>query len=298
MAKDVANKRHLKKMNTIGFTRTHIPAGTPVPWSNSPLILDLQFVGSGGAFAERRGESNAVLCWQGRRCALDMGRQWIERSPRFAGTRARDIDELVITHCHSDHIGSVARYVEQRRYIDRTLPKPRLVAHPTVRERLFERTIAGQLNGHERGVTAADFFEVAPTEVIDGRRCRATILGGLPIELFRTMHEPSDAGGWGGSEPCVGIYIPAFKLWLSGDTRNDPRLVGEYVGRGAEWYIHEVGWRNEVHTSWDEVQQQNGTKRQTLLLHSPDDLVDSDVPGAGFLGLVEPGDLLRYEMSI
>lgn len=285
-------------MKTIGFSRERVSLGKPIPWSNSPLTLDVFFVGSGNAFADTdgRGECNLILGHRSRLCALDMGRQWIERVKRIARLGVRDISEVLITHAHCDHTGSLASYAERRRYFNRDLAVPRLVAHPNVISDLLGLELVPQIGKHEVGIGADAFFEVASTENIDERSVSSYILGGVGIELFRTMHDPATAKSWRDSAFSTGVFIPAFGLWISGDTRYEPGLAESYAARGAEWFLHDVARNGAVHASLDEVQSLNGTKASTLFMHTPDDILDEEALLLGFLGVAEPGDLLRLEL--
>ena len=76
--------------------------------------MQINFLGTGGAFDFQLGNSAAVLDFKGHRILIDCGNTTYRqlREARIADT----IDHILITHCHDDHIGSLTTLILHNKY--------------------------------------------------------------------------------------------------------------------------------------------------------------------------------------
>lgn len=71
--------------------------------------MKIQFVGTGGAFDYKYGNSSAIVDHKGERYLVDCGHEV------YSDLRKKDaveeIDHILITHFHSDHVGSLSTFI-------------------------------------------------------------------------------------------------------------------------------------------------------------------------------------------
>ncbi len=158
-----------------------------------------------------------------------------------AGCPGRDLDAVLLTHLHSDHIVDLFQLVISSWHQGRD--RPHRLYGPPGTQRYVEQLLAlwapelQQRIAHEaRPSTAA--LEVEVTEVAGGERL---VLGDLAVEVVTVDHRPvRHAFGF--------VFAPAEgagpRAVLSGDTRRCPALIE--AARGAELLVHEVFVHREM----------------------------------------------------
>jgi ribonuclease BN (tRNA processing enzyme) len=89
--------------------------------------MTIQFIGTGGAFDYRQGNSAAIVAWRDMRILVDCGAD-VFRALRERDA-ADDITHILITHLHDDHAGSLGSLLAYHTIV---LRKPRLkLIYPT-----------------------------------------------------------------------------------------------------------------------------------------------------------------------
>ena len=79
-------------------------------------MMRITAIGVGGAFTERFYHTNYVVEIPGLRMLIDAGTT-LRYSLRAAGYTVKDIDRIVITHFHSDHVGGLEELAQRCRYL-------------------------------------------------------------------------------------------------------------------------------------------------------------------------------------
>lgn len=67
--------------------------------------MEIKFVGTGGAFEPHKGNASAIIEHEGTRVLIDSGYATLERL--IAKDLVKDLDYVLITHLHGDHVGSL-----------------------------------------------------------------------------------------------------------------------------------------------------------------------------------------------
>jgi ribonuclease Z len=155
-----------------------------------------------------------------------------------AGVPGRDLDAVLLSHLHSDHIVDLFQLVISSWHQGRDRPQ-RVFGPPGTRtyvEGLMAlwRPELEQRVAHERRPSTAA-LEVEVTEVAPGE---ILTFGGLEVTVIEVDHRPVrhaygflfEAAGW--------------RLALSGDTRRCPALIA--AARGADLLVHEVFVHREL----------------------------------------------------
>lgn len=155
-----------------------------------------------------------------------------------AGTRGADLDAVLITHTHSDHVVDFFQLVISSWHQGRTRPQ-RVIGPAGTRAFVTAQLDAWRFDldrriRHEcRPSTAA--LDVEVEEVADGDR---VTVGGLEATVVEVDHRPV--------VPALGFVFRADgrSAALSGDTRYCPALIT--AARGVDLLVHEVFIHREM----------------------------------------------------
>ncbi|MDH3474561.1 MAG: MBL fold metallo-hydrolase [Rhodospirillales bacterium] len=155
-----------------------------------------------------------------------------------AGVPGRDLDAVLLTHLHSDHIVDLFQLVISSWHQGRDRPQ-RVFGPPGTRayvEGLMAlwRPELEQRIAHERRPSTAA-LELEVEEIAPGRRL---VFGGLAVTAVEVDHRPV--------RHAYGFLFEAagLRLALSGDTRRCPALIA--AARGADLLVHEVFVHREL----------------------------------------------------
>jgi ribonuclease Z len=155
-----------------------------------------------------------------------------------AGVPGRDLDAVLLSHLHSDHIVDLFQLVISSWHQGRDRPQ-RVFGPPGTRtyvEGLMAlwRPELEQRVAHERRPSTAA-LEVEVTEVAPGE---ILTFGGLEVTVIEVDHRPV--------RHAYGFLFEAAgrRLALSGDTRRCPALIA--AARGADLLVHEVFVHREL----------------------------------------------------
>lgn len=145
--------------------------------------MKLQMLGTGSAFAKKFYNNNALLVSEGRTLMLDCGIT-APRALYDLGKSFDEIDALLITHIHADHVGGMEEFAYQMKFIYKR--KPVLYVEESLIAPLWNHCLRGGLE--QEGFTRLeDYFEVRPLTA--GRP--SELLPGLKAELLLTRHIPN-----------------------------------------------------------------------------------------------------------
>lgn len=227
--------------------------------------MQIEVIGVGDAFSEKYNSSSIVIkagefhlmidCCERIRKALREAR---EKSG--SGLQLDQIDHVLLTHLHGDHVGGLEAYAFYKLFVDRR--KPQLYAGSPVLAELWEGRLKApmqQLYNPDftelRHLKLEDYFELNPLEPGG-----VSEIGPLAVEIFPTRHHiPTFAARfeWNGR-----------KLGYSADTTFDPALL-DFLAP-ADLIIHETG--PGVHTPYEKLAALPPELRQKMrLIHYGDD---------------------------
>lgn len=200
--------------------------------------MEIVFLGTGCPVVstERYGPAQLILGEAGK-VLVDCGSGVTQRL-LGAGTPGRDLDALLLTHLHSDHLVDLYQLIVSSWHQGRDRPLP-IYGPPGTRRyveglmALWEPEISQRIAHEKRPSTAAleiDVTEVAAQEVLE--------IAGLSITVVPVDHRPvRHAYGF--------VFQEAGRrLVLSGDTRRCPALIE--AAAGADLLVHEVFIHREM----------------------------------------------------
>ncbi|MCD9024282.1 MBL fold metallo-hydrolase [Cohnella silvisoli] len=176
------------------------------------MDLKIQMLGTGSAFAKVFNNNNALLTVDGLTLLVDCGIT-APKALYELGYSFNDLDAILLTHIHADHIGGLEELAFQMKYIFGR--KPILFLADTLVETLWEHSLKGGLQQDETE-TLHDFFDVRPLSVGQPH----DLLPGLHVELIATRHIPNKAN--------YSLLFNDF-FFYSGDTVFDSDLLNSLV---------------------------------------------------------------------
>jgi ribonuclease BN (tRNA processing enzyme) len=187
------------------------------------IDLKLQMLGTGSAFAKVFNNNNALLKVDGRTLLVDCGIT-APKALYELGYTFNDLDAILITHIHADHVGGLEELAFQMKFIFGR--KPILYIADKLVKILWENTLKGGLQ-QEETKTLEDFFEVRP--IVEG--IPHEVLPGLRVELISTRHIPNKAN--------YSLLINDF-FYYSGDSTFNSSLLQSLINdRGVRIIFHD-----------------------------------------------------------
>lgn len=263
--------------------------------------LTICFLGVGSAFAKKSFQSNFLIVKGDTHLLVDVGTR-ADHALEQLGLSVLDIDNVLITHSHADHIGGLEQLMLMNRYVKQR--KPTILINPSYEKILWSQSLRGGCEMNERrngkGLGFSDFWERKRPrkEHHLGRDTELYELGELTIRTFRTRHYPQQAKSWRDAMYSTGVVIDD-RVFISGDTQFDADLLLDYASRySVEEIFHDAQlFTGGIHAGLEELSGlPEEIKAKTRLYHYGDNFDDhrKAVKEAGFKGFAEQAKLYRY----
>lgn len=223
------------------------------------MSLRIQMLGTGGAFAKKYFNNNALLYTHHQTLLIDCG-VTAPISLYQLGKTWADINAVLITHIHADHVGGLEEFAFQMKYVYQR--KPILYIAEDLVQPLWEQTLKGGLgqDGIER---IEDAFEVRVLR--EGQV--TSIDDSLQVEIIRTPHIEG--------KKSYSLYLNG-EFFYSADMKFQPELLKKLISeRGCRKIYHEVQLTGEgfVHTTLDELLSLSPATRSLIsLMHYGDEM--------------------------
>lgn len=249
------------------------------------MTLSIRVVGVGDAFTARYYNTCLLVEADGTRLLLDappaLARALGDLGER-GGERVGldDIDHVLITHLHGDHMGGLEQLLFWRRFVTRR--RCAVYAIPAVLAGLWDERLRGGMrdllgvDGETRSLTLEDYCDVRPLPATPGE---PMALGPLTIAWRPTIHHiPTSA---------LRVSLGGSSFGYSADTAFDPSLIAWLAE--SDLVVHETNLG--VHTPIEKLAGLDASLRARMkLIHYTDSF---DVDGAP-ISCAREGD--RYEL--
>ncbi|TLS48280.1 ribonuclease Z [Paenibacillus antri] len=205
------------------------------------MSIRIQMIGTGNAFAKKYFNNNAIVVANGYRLLVDCGVTAPYALYR-AGIGVQEIDGVLVTHIHGDHIGGIEELAFALMYVHKK--KIPLFVPSSIREALWETSLKGALEDLSTGCDSLDcYFDVV--EIDEG--VPFEISDGFVLELIRTLHIPN--------KPSYALLLNEI-VFYSSDMTFDPALLTDLTNAGrCKHILHECQLTGPglVHTTLDEL---------------------------------------------
>jgi ribonuclease BN (tRNA processing enzyme) len=260
--------------------------------------LEIVFIGVGTAFAEKNFQTNFLIIKGDRHVLVDFGMTGPAALKASMGLHPSDIDVVLPTHSHADHVGGIEALALVNRYVGQRImgrPKLKLIVTEEYQRLLWDYTLRGGLEFNEapsgQRLQFGDFFDVIRPrwKTFQPREVHEVDVGPIHLEMFRTKHIPEQSKTWEASFVSYGLMIDG-RVFVSGDTRFDPDLLAMY--KDAEIFFHDAQFfPGAVHAPLADLRTLPAdVKSRMRIIHYADNWATQDLGGIG--GFAEQG--LRY----
>lgn len=215
-------------------------------------------LGTGSAFAKEFNNNNALLTVDGLNLLVDCGIT-APKALHEMGYNFNNLDAILLTHIHADHIGGLEELAFQMKFIFGR--KPTLYLADTLVTPLWEHSLKGGLQ-QDAAETLESFFVVRPLN----EGVPHEIFPGFNVELIGTKHIPN--------KPSYSFLFNDF-FFYSGDMVFDPDLLEDLVNsRGVRIIFHDCQLHppGVVHASLSQLLTlPDSIQERTFLMHYGDD---------------------------
>jgi ribonuclease BN (tRNA processing enzyme) len=270
-------------------------SGAKLPLKNDGE-LTLFFLGAGYAFTKRQCHNNVLIIKGNDHLLIDCGGK-CPQALFDLGIPITDIENFLVTHSHSDHIGGLEEACLTNRYIAHKMPT--MVINETYEQILWDMSLRGGCAFNEEDpdntLSFAKYWHVnRPACLAEdyGRETLEANVGSINIKIFRTKHIPDSSGSWESSYWSCGVVIDNRIMYTS-DTRFDRELIDTFDAKfNFEYIFHDCQFfSGGVHASIYELNTLPAAiKAKMYLMHYNDNWEDfeSKVTEYGFVDLVRP----------
>lgn len=248
--------------------------------------LALYFVGTGAAFSKTLNQNNLLVVKGDDHLLIDCGAKCTQ-ALHHVGINVADLENFLITHSHSDHIGGLEEVQLFGRYVIQK--KPNMIITEEYQNILWEQSLRG---GSEMSEATPLRFEdlwniIRPSLSEEYKReTWEASIGSINVKMPRTMHYPDSAKSWKDSFWSVGVTIDD-RVMFSSDTRFDPDLLQEFDDKcHFDMIFHDCQlFTGGVHASLNELKTlPMHLKQRIVLMHYGDNWRDfeQEALDAGF----------------
>lgn len=206
------------------------------------MTLELQMIGTGSAFAKTYFNNNALLRDGDYTLLIDCGVTAPLALHRL-GKSFSDVDAVLITHIHADHVGGLEELAFKMKYTYKR--KIKLYIAESLASILWEHSLKGGLYQAREITRLEDLFEVCPLAADQPY----SISDNIKVELIPTKHIPGKSS--------YSLYIND-RIFYSSDMVYNPELLKHLTEkRGCKMILHEcqLEGHGEVHTTLDELKR-------------------------------------------
>ncbi len=254
--------------------------------------LQVFFVGTGSAFSKRYFQTNVLVVKGEDHLLIDCGTLCPYALEKNYGLELKQIDNLLLTHPHADHIGGVEELALVDRYVKKQ--KGNLVITDEFKQLLWDESLKGGLKVNEEGpLTLDDYFVQVKPELLETEpfELYETNIGSINLKLFRTRHVTCDDSDV--FQISYGVIIDDKVLFPS-DTQFNPQQLDYLIQKyPVKVIFHDCdfsGFSESVHASYNQLKTLPAEIRKMMYLcHYNGKAENFNIEEDGFRKLARPG---------
>ena len=249
----------------------------PLPLKNNGK-LQVFFLGVGSAFAQKNNQLNLLLVKGDTHILVDFGMTGPRALKETSGLEPTDIEVLLPTHSHADHIGGVECLALMNRYVGQKFmkkPKLKMIINEEYQRVLWTHSLQGGLEWNEKDektshkLDFSDFFNAVRPEwkTFQPREVFKVNYGDISLEMFRTNHVPEQSKSWEASFISYGLFVDDH-VFISMDTKFDQSLINMYESRSSVMFHDVQFFPGAVHAYLEELKTlPKEIKEKMYLMH-------------------------------
>lgn len=234
----------------------------------------ITMIGTGNAFAKQHYNNNALIQQHSFNLLVDCGIT-LPHALYEQGYSFDQLDGVLISHIHSDHVGGLESYAFQMMF--RYKKKATLFIAESLVEPLWETSLKGGLvQGNFTSIE--DYFNVIP--LIPNTTYE--LAPDLHIKLIQTEHIPN-------KDSYSILFNDTF--FYSADMTFNPQLLQQLVNDGVQTIYHDCQLESPgvVHTSLEELLSLPDQLQQKIKLMHYGDTIGDYIGKTGLMEIVQQG---------
>jgi ribonuclease BN (tRNA processing enzyme) len=259
--------------------------------------LEVVFIGCGTAFSKKLLNNNFILIKGDTHILVDFGMTGPYALRKNTGLDILDIQTILVTHSHADHIGGLEQLALMHRYLGSQKEKNQklnMIISENYQRILWDMSLRGGMEWNESSsfgnkLKFEDYFNPLRPKLISNepRIIYEIDYGDIHLEMFKTNHIPDNASSSEDAFEAYGLFVDD-RIFFSCDTKFDKPLIDIYCDK-SEYMFHDVSFqKNPVHASLSELNTLDSSiKKKMILMHYADDWEKHNING--FAGLVKQG---------
>lgn len=270
---------------------------TPLSLNNDGQ-LQIFFIGVGSAFAQKHNQLNLLLIKGNSHICVDFGMTGPRALAETSELKPTDIEVILPTHSHADHIGGLECLALMNRYVGQRFmgkDKLKMIINEEYQRVLWTHSLQGGLEWNEKDNDTAqkldfsDFFDVIRPKWMthQPRETYEVQHGDIHIEMFRTNHIPEQSNTWEASFISYGLFVDGH-VFISMDTKFDKELIEMYADRSTVMFHDVQFFPGAVHAYLEELKTlPSDIKKKMHLMHYADNYSEQNI--RDFAGWTEQG---------
>lgn len=277
-----------------------IPLGNEALSLKNDGYLSLFFLGVGSAFSKLHFQTNLLIIKGDDHLLIDCGRVCPTAFYHYKNNLF-NINNIFITHSHSDHIGGLEESALMGRYVLKR--RPNMIITKEYQQVLWDYSLKGGIAFGEtidgQYLKFEDVFNpIRPELITDKPRPLYNIdIGSINLKFFRTHHIPDGTKSWEDSFLSYGVLIDE-KVLFPADTNYDPELIFWLLKEfpTIQCVFHDCQLFNgAVHASYEQLLQlPDEIRKKMFLCHYGDNFKDFDPVKDGFISFTEEGTYYNF----
>ncbi|MNI08697.1 Ribonuclease Z [compost metagenome] len=247
------------------------------------MNFQIQMLGTGSAFSKKYYNTNALITCNNFNLLIDCG-YTAPRSLHEIGITPEQIDGILITHIHADHVGGLEEMIFRLHYIYRK--KIKLFITEVLAYNLWNYSLRGGIENVDEGlIELSDYFDIILIEP----EVPFEIVSGLTIELISTLHIPK--------KPSYSVFINQV-VFYSADIQFSAELLIDEVSqrRACRYILHDcqlIGPIN-VHTSLEQLLTLPDHIQANILLMHYDDHMERFMGQTGLMRFIKQHEIYNF----
>ncbi|MCR8656043.1 MBL fold metallo-hydrolase [Paenibacillus endoradicis] len=231
-------------------------------------------IGTGNAFAKQYYNNNALIQQQSFTLLVDCGIT-LPHALYEQGFSFNQLDGVLISHIHSDHVGGLESYAFQMMF--KYKKKATLYIAESLVEPLWETSLKGGLIQGDL-TSIEDYFNVVPLVP----NTTYELAPNLHIKLIQTQHIPN-------KDSYSILFNDIF--FYTADMTFNPQLLQQLVKDGVQTIYHDCQLESPgvVHTSLDELLSLPVELQQKIKLMHYGDTIGNYIGKTGLMEIVQQG---------
>jgi len=262
--------------------------------------LSMFFIGTGSAFSKKFFQTNLLIIKGKDHVLIDCGSLFPFAFQECYNTNISEIENVLLTHPHADHIGGVEELILNGRYVKKS--KINIVITDEFKDLLWNESLRGGVQYSEAGeMTFDDYFNQIKPEAVcqEPLRIYEANVGSINLKIFRTYHVTTQNDSFENAQYSVGVIIDN-RVVFTGDSQFKPEQLNWICENyNIEYIFHDCdvgGYAEGVHASYRQLKTlPDEMKKKMYLCHYNSAACKVDSKADGFAGFARRGKYYIFD---